>query len=52
MRVGSWVSAVPETVVLLQEQEQWSDPRSTGSGAGAVPCACRWSACPHFFQKL
>jgi len=52
MRVVAWCRALPETLVLLKEQEEWTDPRSAVSGAGAVPCSCRWSACPHFFQKL
>jgi len=52
MRVVAWCRALPETLVLLKEQEEWTDPRSAVSGAGAVLCSCLWSACPHFFQKL
>jgi len=52
MRVVAWHSAFPETLVLLQEKEQWTDPRSAVPGAGAVAYSCRWSACPHFSQKL
>jgi len=42
----------PRRGLLLKEQEGWSDPRSAGSEAGAVPCSCRWSAYSHFSQKL
>jgi len=42
----------PRRGLLLKEKEGWTDPRSAVSQAGAVLCACRWSAYSHFSQKL